>query len=333
APNRQNIIAKIDGLSSSAPLVFCGHLDTVPIGTEQWTNNPFEALICGGRIYGRGAADMKSGLVAMACAMSEIKRSSKLPPQDIYFIGTCGEEVDGCGARLIMQTHDLSRCGLLIIGEPTDCDVIVRQKGAAWVKVTIKGKTAHGSMPQYGVNALDFTGRLIQDLLRDRPQWEKTSDHVLGHATFSLNQIQGGSAPNMVADQCDLLIDFRLVPGQTLAEPLHFLRQRCESLVACSPGIRFSVETRHYMKPVASNRELPVIEAAIAYNQRLTHKEYKERGLNFYTDASVLSETMNCPIMFYGPGDDKMAHQTNEFVLVFDFLRSISFYVEMAFHQ
>ena len=127
-----NIIAKLEGKSSET-VVWNGHLDTVPYGnTEEWNTDPSIPVERNGRIYARGASDMKSGLAAMVYLLGEIGESGEKPEQTILFLGTCDEEKSGLGAEKILEEIDLSSGSLLLIGEPTGCKLGVAQKGCIW---------------------------------------------------------------------------------------------------------------------------------------------------------------------------------------------------------
>jgi succinyl-diaminopimelate desuccinylase len=328
--NRSNFVAKISGLSSASQLVFCGHMDTVPIGTEKWIHDPFLAVETEGKIYGRGTSDMKSGLAAMIAAFVELKKSQCAIPYNLYLLGTVGEEIDCLGSRSYLGKHSLDKTQLLVIGEPTDCTVITQQKGAAWIKVSAFGRTAHGSMPEFGENAIYYISTLISELACRKTVWEKNVSEVLGTATISVNQISGGLAPNMVADECSILIDFRLLPGQSLTHVKEFIENILNNMKNQYPKITSEYSVINYLKPIGSPKNCKHIQTAIEINELLLNKPHKERGLNFYTDASVLTEEFNFPVVFYGPGNDTFAHQINEYVDRARFLQSIEFYKRLA---
>ena len=156
-----NIIAKLEGKSSET-VVWNGHLDTVPYGsTEEWNTDPSIPVEKNGRIYARGASDMKSGLAAMVYLLGEIGESGEKPEQTILFLGTCDEEKSGLGAEKILEEIDLSSGSLLLIGEPTGCKLGVAQKGCIWAQLNISGKTSHGAYPEEGYNAVEYGMKIV----------------------------------------------------------------------------------------------------------------------------------------------------------------------------
>ena len=205
-----NIIAKLEGKSSET-VVWNGHLDTVPYGsTEEWNTDPSIPVEKNGRIYARGASDMKSGLAAMVYLLGEIGESGEKPEQTILFLGTCDEEKSGLGAEKILEEIDLSSGSLLLIGEPTGCKLGVAQKGCIWAQLNISGKTSHGAYPEEGYNAVEYGMKIVCRIKK----WVTEYEHrVLGTATAQVTMIQGGIAPNMTPDFAEILLDIRTVPG------------------------------------------------------------------------------------------------------------------------
>ena len=202
-----NIIARLEGKSSET-IVWNGHLDTVPYGNlEEWNTNPSFPVEKNGRIYARGASDMKSGLAAMVYLLGKIGESGQKPEQTILFLGTCDEEKGGLGAEKILEKIDLSSSSLLLIGEPIGCKLGVAQKGCVWAQLNISGKTSHGAYPEEGYNAVEYGMKVVGRIKR----WVTEYEHrVLGTATAQVTMIQGGIAPNMTPDFAEILLDIRI---------------------------------------------------------------------------------------------------------------------------
>src|SRR5699024_6223618 len=139
--------------SKLKPLVFSGHLDTVPVGDTPWTYDPHSADIIDGRIYGRGACDMKSGVASMLMSMLLLNESVNLPEADVRSEGTAGEEIRWLGARKLVQAREIKGAGGMVIGEPSNRSVYIAHKVALWLKIITYGRNAHGAMPEKGINA------------------------------------------------------------------------------------------------------------------------------------------------------------------------------------
>lgn len=155
---RANVFAHIEGWSEEGALVLNGHLDTVPNG-GMWAENPQRACIQNGRMYGRGASDMKSGLAVLLAAFKRRAMENRIPRRGIWFVGTCDEEASGLGARAALnQIH--GRVSALLIGEPTAGEIGLAAKGCIWLKLRGSGRTSHGAYPERGVDAIGPSQRL-----------------------------------------------------------------------------------------------------------------------------------------------------------------------------
>jgi succinyl-diaminopimelate desuccinylase len=320
---RANLIARIGKKPGKPAILFTGHLDTVPPGSQSWRYDPFAAEQDGDRIYGRGASDMKGGLAAMLYALAVLTRQGITPEQDIVLLATAGEEVDCCGAQAFIETGGMKEIAAVVVGEPTNSDVIIAHKGAAWIEITTYGSTAHGSMPHLGVNAILRMNALLSRLA-DR-QFAVQPNRWLGMPTISINRIQGGVATNVVPDACTCQVDMRLIPGQTLQDATDMIHAVIRELEHSEPGFKAKTTVLNYREPVACPEGHPVIDCALACANAST-----VRGVNFYTDASTLLQGRELPVIFYGPGDDAQAHQPNEFITVTQYLKAIQFYEAFA---
>ena len=154
APARTSLVARIGGAAGRPPLGFTGHIDTVPLGAAAWQADAFGASMEGGRLYGRGSSDMKSGVVAFVSAALRHADMLKRGP-GVTLVITADEECGCSGAAyLVKQGKLLGVVGALVIGEPTASYPLIGHKGALWLDVKTRGITAHGSMPERGDNAI-----------------------------------------------------------------------------------------------------------------------------------------------------------------------------------
>src|SRR5579884_1227705 len=215
-PGRANLLARLPG-DGTGSLVFTGHLDVVPPGEQPWDHGPFSGDLVDGRIYGRGSADMKGGVAAIVTAMIALKDAGLQPVADIVLAATAGEEAGLYGAGVMAQDRSLEGARWLVVAEPTDLNVFIAEKGILWIDVTASGRTAHGSMPHLGANAISFMARLIERLDVSYP-FPYDAGPLLGAPTLSVNTIQGGNKTNVVPDACRISIDMRTVPGQRHGE-------------------------------------------------------------------------------------------------------------------
>ena len=307
-----NIIAKLEGKSSET-VVWNGHLDTVPYGnTEEWNTDPSIPVEKNGRIYARGASDMKSGLAAMVYLLGEIGESGEKPEQTILFLGTCDEEKSGLGAEKILEEIDLSSGSLLLIGEPTGCKLGVAQKGCIWAQLNISGKTSHGAYPEEGYNAVEYGMKIVCRIKK----WVTEYKHrVLGTATAQVTMIQGGIAPNMTPDFAEILLDIRTVPGISAEDVEKKIKKICREEVEETNGeVKFEVRIKNARRAIEIAEEERWLKEFKAYLKQ-NGAETEEIGINYFTDASILTKKESeIPVLLFGPGEPRLAHKPNEFV-------------------
>lgn len=307
-----NIIAKLEGKSSET-VVWNGHLDTVPYGnTEEWNTDPSIPVEKNGRIYARGASDMKSGLAAMVYLLGEIGESGEKPEQTILFLGTCDEEKSGLGAEKILEEIDLSSGSLLLIGEPTGCKLGVAQKGCIWAQLNISGKTSHGAYPEEGYNAVEYGMKIVCRIKK----WVTAYEHrLLGTATAQVTMIQGGIAPNMTPDFAEILLDIRIVPGISAEDVEKKIKKICREEVEETNGeVKFEVRIKNARRAIEIAEEERWLKEFKAYLKQ-NGAETEEIGINYFTDASILTKKESeIPVLLFGPGEPRLAHKPNEFV-------------------
>lgn len=327
-PGRANLLARLPG-NGAGSLMLCGHMDVVPVGGSAWDTEPFAAELRDGRIYGRGASDMKSGLVATAVAVANLGRSGSARG-DILFAATAGEEVDCCGARRLVERGSLEDVEAVVIAEPTRGDVILAHKGALWLEIATHGKTAHGSMPQEGVNAIEHMYRVLAWLFEEF-EFAVEPDPMLGEPTLNVSVINGGVKVNVVPDECRLQIDIRTVPAQDHGEILGEIERSLGSLRGTLHDFDYEVNVLSERLPVNTSEAEKLARVAEDLRRETYGAPSPRVAAPYYTDASVLVEACpELPVVIYGPGDDRLAHQPDEWVSVEAFDMSVAFYERLA---
>ncbi|MBL8336523.1 MAG: acetylornithine deacetylase, partial [Rhodoferax sp.] len=207
-------------------VVLSGHSDVVPVDGQAWSSDPFRAEIRDGRLYGRGACDMK-GFIAVALAQAEAFAAAPLR-SPIHVALSYDEEVGGLGIAPLLQ--DLAEAGIqpdgCIVGEPTSMEMVTAHKGGRVYRCTVHGHAAHSSLTPRGVNAIEYAARVIsfiQDLSwREEAQGPRLDGLDVPFSTISTNLISGGNGRNIIPAQCEFLFDYRYVPGKP---PEEFIEQ------------------------------------------------------------------------------------------------------------
>jgi succinyl-diaminopimelate desuccinylase len=319
APGRSTLLATLEG--TGRPIGFTGHLDTVPLGSAPWRHDPFGGVVDEGRLYGRGASDMKAAVAAMVvAALRQADTGGR--GAGIVLIITAGEETSCEGARHLAAALDLrGMVGALVVGEPTSNQPVIAHKGSVRYRIAARGVSAHGSMPDQGVNAIH---RIAEVVARLRCFDFGTPPHpLLGAPTLNIGTITGGAGINLVADAAELGVDVRLIPGQQ--------EEMVRARIQAELGPDLTIERLEQADSVATDRSDPWIRQVCGIAERYLGPGLEPGGVPYFTDASVLTPALgNPPTVILGPGEPAMAHKTDEYCLVSRLTESVAIYRDIA---
>lgn len=320
APTRTSLVAKIGGAKGRRPLGFTGHIDTVPLGTTAWRKDAFGASLEGGKLYGRGSSDMKSGVASFVVAALRLKEKLKAGPGATLVI-TADEEC-GCGgaAYLVKEGSLLGEVGALVIGEPTANYPLVGHKGAMWLDVATRGITAHGSMPERGDNAVYKAASAI---LKLREFDFATPSHALmGSPTLNVGTVHGGLNINSVPDSAVVGVDIRTIPGQDHALLRSNLQRALGETVEITPTID--------VEAIYSDPDQPWIQRVFDITEAHLKTRPQAKAATYFTDAAVLKNVYrDIPMVVLGPGEPQLAHQTDEYCKVDSVEAAVDIYAEL----
>jgi len=307
APGRASLVARAPG-GNEPPLCFAGHLDTVPLGAAPWKRDPFAGETDAGRLYGRGSSDMKSGVAALACAALDLVHSGTLRRAGLSLVFVAGEET-GCegAAHLARTAGALGIAGALVVGEPTDGIPLIGHKGALWLEARTRGVTAHGSMPERGVNAIHRAARALAVLEGFR--FDTAPDPLLGRPTLNVGTIHGGLNVNSVPDQAVIGIDIRTVPSQDHGR----LREELARALGTDVELRAQVD----VPGLRTDAGHPFVQRVFDLVERRAGRRPEPAAAPYFTDASILTPAFGgVPTVVLGPGVLVQAHQTDEYAEV-----------------
>jgi succinyl-diaminopimelate desuccinylase len=303
ADGRPNLIARSGGNAAKPPIAFTGHLDTVPLGLAPWTVAPHGGDIKDGKVWGRGASDMKAGVAAFITAAIDLAPRLANTPGIVLYI-TVGEETGCDGAFAVARSDKLGSAGALVVAEPTSNRPIVGHKGALWLKAIAKGVTAHGSMPDQGVNAVYKAARVITAL--EGFDFNVARHALMGAPTLNVGFTHGGLNVNSVPDRAEIGIDIRTIPGMRHTP----LREHLENFL----GPDVTVETTVDVESVFTDPQQPWMRDVFAICAAVQGATPKTETAPYFTDASALTPALGgVPTIILGPGPAHMAHQTDEF--------------------
>ncbi len=307
---RRNVVARWK-VGRRPHLLLIGHLDTVPVG-EGWTRDPFGAEVGGGRLYGRGACDMKGGLAAMLAAVSELRRRGEEPAGDVTLAAVVGEEEDSAGTRALVGRG--VQADMAVLSEPTAMQLVVSNRGLLNFRVTVTGAAAHASAPALGRNAITAAAALVLEIQTADDELARHHHPVFGPPSLTVGTIHGGTRPYVVPDRCVIELDRRLNPGETSAQVLEeleaaILRARSrvpwlEAEVESGPDyLAFEIPEEHHLV-----RAMTTAMVAAGIPPRIS-------SWRAASDAGLLVHTAGIPCVLFGPGDIELAaHRPDEWI-------------------
>ena len=315
---RCNLIAWIDSGNPGKTILLSGHMDTVKADGME---NAFTPKILDGKIYGRGACDMKGPLASIIGAMIAIKKSGLLTSGKVIFAAVVDEEHKSLG------TVDLLENGLTadgaIIGEATGMKICTAHRGLEWFKFHFKGKAVHGGAQKEGINAISkavaFINEMEQSLI---PEVFSKKHPLLQEATINYGVIHGGTQLSTVAGECDLYVDRRYLPYETYEGVLEEFRSLINRLEQKDPEFRceMSILEESVMKegyvhePMETDFNDPFVAAVKESVEIVLDEESEMTFFPAWTDGGLLNNYGNIPTVIFGPGLVECCHALNEYI-------------------
>ena len=320
APGRPNVVGTLQGRAPGRSIMFCGHVDTV--GVDGMVA-PFEPVERNGRLYGRGAQDMKSGVAAMIDA-ARVLAEAGLNKGRLVIAAVVDEEYASIGADALVTRWQADAA---VVTEPTDLEIAIGHKGFSWSEIRTRGRAAHGSRPRDGRDAIVRMGRVLTSLeTLDRALQAAPPHPLLGTASLHASVIEGGQELSSYPASCVLKIERRTLPGETEPVVARELETLLASLRAADPEFEASA-TSLFSRPayeIAADHELPRTLA----DARSSRGKTGFVGMSFWTDAAVLG-SVGIPSVLFGPGGAGL-HSTEEYVNVEDVIACRNVLVALA---
>jgi succinyl-diaminopimelate desuccinylase len=301
APGRANVVAHLAGSGRGPTLLLNGHMDVQPPAAD-WTRDPFAGERDGTRVYGQGVMDMKAGLAAMLFAVDAVRRTGTRLAGDLVLTAVADEVSGGHRGTGFLVREGLVRADVGVVCEPTGDAVRIAHRGALWLEIEVRGRSAHGGRPWLGVNAISKLARIMRALEDELLPRLATRTHPLVPApTINLGTIRGGTKFNLVADRATLELDRRLVPGESLDAARAEIEAVCAAVQA-EDRERFEYRVREVMRvaPAEIAPDAPVVEACRRAYRAVTGREAALAATAGFEDAHFLIEA-GIPTAMFGP--------------------------------
>ena len=321
APGRPNVWAVWEGDRPGRTLLFEAHTDVVTPGREEdWDHPPFAAERTGGRIYGRGACDTKGNLAAAVLAVRAIRDSGVPFPGRLVLCHPVDEEGMMAGIKRFIEGGHADGVDAAVICEPEENQLCIRQKGALRVGVTVRGRMAHGAMPESGVNPLTRAARFVvavEELEREEVG-RHGEDPFLGRPSLTPTILMGPEAGepqiNVIPASAFVALDIRTVPDQSHEGLVGKLRGILDDLAAEDPDFDATLEVIEERPPTETPKDEPLVGAMAAAHRRLTGGEPRLNGVPGATDGNFLHAWAGIPIVTTGAGGREVPHHADEWV-------------------
>lgn len=331
---KANIFASIsnfNGASHEAGIILSGHTDVVPVAGQNWQSDPFKLTEQDGKLLGRGTTDMK-GFIACCLAMVPIWQShakNNRLKHPIHLAFSYDEEIGCLGVRPLIdyiQAKNLNLAGC-IVGEPTNMVPVIAHKGLLAYRCCVRGKAAHSALPQGGVNAIYYASKLINYLYELADNEIKNSIQNQGfdvpYSTLNVGVIKGGTALNIIAQDCEFNFDYRYLPSVNPEILISKIKSYAQNLTdAMQKESKESAINFELLADVAGLNNTKKTEF-LSYLKALTHNNHCLK-VSYATEAGLFSKA-NIPAIICGPGNINIAHQANEYIEITELEKCLLF--------
>ena len=315
-PDRANVIAKI-GEGKGSGLLLSGHIDTVLVGDlEHWTETgPFEPVVKDGKVYGRGASDMKGPCASIIQAAKECRKENF--KRQLTLVFTAGEDTGGWFVSRVLSdrkvTIDDACFG--IVAEPSMLRVVRCHKGYAYPKVVVHGKSAHSSRPELGINAVMKGMEFLKKLTELQEELKKTVHPLLGYSTIKPTLNNGRFKPNVIPDRCEITLNTRLIPGHESIDVVEgWLRETALRAFGVDDVTKITVPRVRVPLNIPNDSEIVQLLVRLLGSEAI--------GVSYFSEAGDYTE-IGIPTVICGPGSIDQAHTANEFISVNQLKRGV----------
>ena len=337
---RPNVIARLKGTGGGRTLLFNGHTDVVPAGPE-WTVDPYAGVIKDGRLYGRGACDMKGGLAAIIAVAEVFQKAGFKPRGDLVYSIVVDEEAGGAKGTGFLVEKGLLQADMALVAEPSDFRMSVSEGGVVWSELLTRGTRTHtiNSRREGAVNAVEKMAQVIVALMGLKDDLDRLVHQDFGSPILSINMVNGGLKTNIVPHECRAAVDFRFPPGVGLTpeKAIGRLQGVLEGLKKNDPALEVELKPQIVAHPFIQDEDIEVVGLLKESFKELEGHEpdWWRRGKKTViptddSDVYHLWVKGKIPSIYFGPGKLEQAHATDEYIDLEDIIKAARIYTLFA---
>lgn len=323
--DRFNVIGILRGEGNGPKLMMNAHTDTVSV--KGMTIDPFKPFVENDNMHGRGACDMKGALAGMMTAIKALINSGIRLRGDLLISAVVDEEYDSVGTEKLIQEY---RSDAVIIGEPTNLQIGIAHKGFVWLEIETRGKAAHGSVPEKGIDAITNMAKVISCLNTLEKTYVKKKHDLVGFPRIHTSMIEGGSEWSIIPNFCRLKIERRTVPGETSLMVINEINQILKYLSKEDQYFSAEVKKVFERQTMNINSDEAIVKSLRVAFQEIQRMAPRIVGEPYWTDASLFVNNASIPTCLFGPGDIGLAHSADEFIKISDVVDSAKIYALTA---
>lgn len=321
---RCNVIGILRGKGGGKSLMLNGHMDTV--GVNNMEVPPFDPSMRDGNLYGRGSCDMKGGLAGIISAAKALASSGMGLKGDLYVSGVADEEYASIGTEKLVERYKTDG---VVVGEPTRMGVGIAHMGYLWLDVETRGRSAHGSVPEKGHDAIVDMARIINGIEEEKIELRKKRHPLLGSPKIHTSSVTGGQAWSVVPDYCHLKVERRTLPGERARNGIEEMRRIIRKVKSRYPGVGAKTKLNFERPPFQVERTTQ-LASSIAQASALVTTASSFVGVPYWSDASIFLEKGKMDTVLFGPGDINHAHSPLEYVPIDEVEKSAQVYAQTA---
>ena len=338
APGRPNLLAEISGTSSGPRVLFNGHTDVVPAGPG-WDRPPYSGDIEDGKLYGRGACDMKGGLAAILSVAKLFREHDIQLNGALQFAIVADEEAGGRFGTGYLVENGHIQADMAIVAEPSDFKLSVSEGGVLWMELSTRGTLTHTINAKSAINAVQKMAHVIVRLEQEAKALGDVEHEKHGSPVLTVNVVNGGLKTNLIPDECTALVDFRFPPGidMTIPEARERIEAILDELRARDPDLEVSVVFNEIAHPFEQEEDTAIVHALRSAAGQILGREpewWREgKKLTIPTDDSDVYHLWakgGIPSIYFGPGRLAQCHTVNEWILTEDIEKAARIFALLA---